>query len=106
MKRLLKLLTLVVVCLVIPSLAFASGEGEVASSASGMLGIGAGLGLGLAAVGGAYSQSRVISAALESIGRNPAAAGKMFMPWVLGCVFIETLVIFTFVISIFLQGKI
>ncbi|HQH27837.1 MAG TPA: F0F1 ATP synthase subunit C, partial [Oligoflexia bacterium] len=39
------------------------------------------IGMAVAAVGGAVSQSKAISVALESIARNPGAAGQMFLPW-------------------------
>lgn len=64
----------------------------------------AGLGMGIAAVGGAYGQGRVISAALESISRNPGSAGQLFLPWILGLAFIESLVIFTLVVAFKLMG--
>lgn len=55
------------------------------------------IGLALAAVGGAFAQAKIIAAAVESIARNPGAAGQMFLPWVLGVAFVETLVIFALV---------
>lgn len=70
------------------------------------LAIGAGLGLGLAAFGGGLGQGRTAAAALEGIARNPGASDKMFVPMILGLAFIESLVIYTFLIAIFLQGKI
>jgi F-type H+-transporting ATPase subunit c len=70
------------------------------------LAIGAGLGLGLAAAGGALAQGRAVSSAMEGLSRNPQASDKMFLPLILGLVFIESLVIYTLVIAFFLQGKI
>jgi F-type H+-transporting ATPase subunit c len=70
------------------------------------LAIGAGLGLGLAAAIGALAQGRAVSAAMEGLSRNPQASDKMFLPLILGLVFIESLVIYTLVIAFFLQGKI
>jgi F-type H+-transporting ATPase subunit c len=70
------------------------------------LAIGAGLGIGLAAAGGALAQGRAVSAAMEGLSRNPQASDKMFLPLILGLVFIESLVIYTLVIAFFLQGKI
>lgn len=66
----------------------------------------AALGIGIAAFGGAIGQSKAIAAALESIGRNPGAAGQMFLPWLLALVLIESLVIYAFVISLKLVGLI
>jgi F-type H+-transporting ATPase subunit c len=70
------------------------------------LAIGAGLGLGLAAAIGALAQGRAVSSAMEGLSRNPQASDKMFLPLILGLVFIESLVIYTLVIAFFLQGKI
>lgn len=87
-----------------PVLAFA--EGADGAAYFGSLAIGAAIAIGLAALGGTLGQGKAVSAALESIGRNPSASGKMLTPMVLGLVFMETLVIFSFVIAFFLQGKI
>ncbi len=70
------------------------------------LAIGAGLGLGLSAAVGALAQGRAVSSAMEGLSRNPQASDKMFLPLILGLVFIESLVIYTLVIAFFLQGKI
>ncbi|RIL08542.1 MAG: F0F1 ATP synthase subunit C [Proteobacteria bacterium] len=83
--------------------AFAEAAG---AAGGGNLAIGAGIAIGVAALGGALGQGKAVSAALDSIGRNPSASGKMLVPMVLGLVFMETLVIFSFVIAYFLQGKI
>ena len=71
----------------------------------GIVAIGAGIAIGLAAIGGALGQGKAVGAALESIGRNPSASGKLLTPMVLGLVFIETLVIFSFVVAYLLMGK-
>jgi F-type H+-transporting ATPase subunit c len=68
--------------------------------------IAAGLGIAIAAVGGAIGQSRAASAALEGIARNPSAASKLFTPMILGLALIESLVIYSLIISILLIGKI
>ena len=61
------------------SSAFAEGGApDNADSWKGQLALAIGLGLGLAAVGGAMGQGKAASAALEGIGRNPAAADKLF----------------------------
>ncbi len=74
---------------------------------SGSLGqLGAGLGIAIAAAGGAFGQGKVIAAAVDSIARNPGASGQMFLPWILGLVLIESLVIYAFVVSLKLVGLI
>lgn len=70
------------------------------------LALGAGIGLAIAALGGALGQGRTASAALEGIARNPGAADRMFVPMIIGLALIESLVLYTFIIAIFLQGKI
>ena len=105
MRFISALVTVLAAVLVVVEPAFAETAGEAASS-GGLGALGAGLGLGLAAAGGALGQGKVISGALDSIGRNPGAAGQMFLPWVLGLVFIEALVILTFIISLKLSGLI
>lgn len=71
---------------------------EGAKDSSGA--IGAALAIGLAALGGTLGQSNAVKAALDSIGRNPSAAGKVFTPMVIGLALIESLVILAFVIAI------
>ena len=60
------------------------------------IGLSAGLSVGLAAIGCGLGQGRATAAALEGISRNPQAADKIQTPMLIGLVFIETLVLFTF----------
>lgn len=64
----------------------------------------AGLTIAIAAFGGVIAQGKVASSALESIGRNPGAAGQMGTPMILGLVLIESLVIYALVIAAKLAG--
>jgi F-type H+-transporting ATPase subunit c len=66
--------------------------------------VGAGLAIGLAALGGGLSQGRTASAALEGMARNPQAADKLNTPMIIGLVFTETLVLFSFAIGARLAG--
>jgi F-type H+-transporting ATPase subunit c len=75
-------------------------------SDKGLFAIGAGIALGIAALGGALAQGRIGTAAMDGIARNPQAASSMQTPMILGLVFVETLVLFTFLIAFMLQGKI
>ena len=72
---------------------------DAATVHAGYLNLGQ-LALGIAVFGGAMGQGRVISAAVESISRNPGAAGQMFLPWILGVSLIESLVLFMFLVAI------
>lgn len=56
------------------------------------------LALGIAAFGGALGQGRVVAGVAEAIGRNPSAAGKLQLPLLLGLAFVESLVLFTWLI--------
>lgn len=87
------------------AVAFASGEGSGGSS-DGMMALAVALGMGIAAAGGAYGQSRAAAAALEGMSRNPNASDKVFVPMILGLAFIESLVLFTWVLLFLLSGKI
>ena len=62
--------------------------------------------IALAAFGGALSQGRTASTALDGIARNPGAADKLFTPMILGLALIESLVIYSLIISILLLGKV
>jgi F-type H+-transporting ATPase subunit c len=70
------------------------------------IGIAAGFGIALAAFGGALGQGRTAATALDGISRNPGAAGKLFTPMILGLALIESLVIYSLIISFALLGKI
>ena len=69
------------------------------------LAIAAGFGIAIAAFGGALAQGKAVTATMEGIARNPGAAGKMFVPMILGLALIESLVIYSLVISFSLVGK-
>jgi F-type H+-transporting ATPase subunit c len=87
-----------------PSLALAQ-EGA-AGGADAYIALAAGLGLGIAALGAALGQGRAVAAAMESIGRNPNSADRLFTPLLLGLALIEALAIYALVIAFLLQNKI
>lgn len=62
----------------------------------------AGFALGFAAAFGAIGQAMGLSAAAESIARNPSAAGEIRGVLILGLVLIESLVIYVLLISLIL----
>lgn len=82
--------------------AAAGGDGQVKAAVA----IAAGVAVALAAFGAALGQGRVGAAAMESIGRNPNAAEKLFLPLVLTLALLEALALYGFVIAILLQDKI
>lgn len=79
--------------------------GTDGSMGKGLIGLGAGLAIGLAAFGGGLGQGRAAGSQLEGIARNPGAADKMFVPYILGLAFIESLVLYAFVIAFLLRGQ-
>jgi F-type H+-transporting ATPase subunit c len=81
-----------------------AGGGD--SSVKAAIGIAAGIAVAIAAFGAALGQGRVGAAAMESIGRNPNAADRLFLPLVLSLALLEALALYGFVIAILLQGKI
>jgi F-type H+-transporting ATPase subunit c len=62
--------------------------------------IAAAFGMGIAAFGCGLGQGKIGAAALEGIARNPGAANAIFTPMLLSLAFVETLVLFTFLMII------
>lgn len=109
MKKLFAFLSVLVSTLMTTGWALAAesaagaGVGEATGAA---IGISAGLAVAIAAFGAALGQGRVGAGAMESIGRNPNAADKLFLPLVLTLAFLEALSLYGFVIAMLLQAKI
>jgi F-type H+-transporting ATPase subunit c len=74
--------------------------------ASTALGFALPVGLGMAAVGSGLGLGRAISSAMEAMGRQPEAAGKIQTAMIIGAAFIEALTIYAFVSVFVLSGKI
>lgn len=56
---------------------------------------------GTMAIGGmfpALAIGKIVSKAMESIGRNPESAGKLFVPMLLGAAFAEAIAIYSLVV--------
>lgn len=101
MKKWSMLLAVAVAAMVLAPAAFAQGAAEPAATGSlGVLGIAAAFGMGIAAFGCGLGQGKIGASAMEGIARNPAAAKAMFVPMILALVFVETLVLFTFLMII------
>ncbi len=103
MKRVLS------VCLALsglPSAAFAAEAGAKAGADSitylAVTVVVAGLGLALAAFGGALAQGNMAARAMDSIARQPEAAGRIQTAMLLGLAFIESLVIYCLLIAFIL----
>lgn len=98
MKKWIPVLATAIVMLLIAEPAFA----EVTDKA--YRGIGAGMAIGFAGLGGALGQGMAARGVYESISRNPQAVSKLNAPFYVGMAFIESLVIFSFVIAFTLTG--
>jgi F-type H+-transporting ATPase subunit c len=109
MKKLLAFFGILFTGVLTAGVAIAAAEGAAAAGDSQRavaIALSAGLAVAIAAVGAAFGQGRVGAAAMESIGRNPNAADKIFLPLVLSLALLEALALYGFVIAILLQGKI
>lgn len=89
----------------LPMLALAAPN-ETSGSERAVYGLAACLGMGIAALGCALGQGRAISSALEGICRNPSSAGKVLVPMLLGLAFVESLLIFTWLVALGVSGNI
>ncbi len=61
------------------------------------LGLAAPIAVGLAAIGSGLGLGRAVGSAMEAIGRQPEAAGKIQTGMIIGAAFIEALTIYAFV---------
>jgi F-type H+-transporting ATPase subunit c len=64
-----------------------------------------GFGLAIAAAFGALGQSRAITASVEAMARQPEAANRIFTSMIIGLALIESLVIYSLLISFMLLGN-
>ena len=72
---------------------------------TGLIGLGIGLGLGVAALGCGLGQGKLAASAMESIGRNPNSTNQLFVPMIIGLAFVESLTLYSLVMSFFLLGR-
>lgn len=70
-----------------------------------LLGLALPIGVGLAALGSGLGLGKAVSGAMEAMGRQPEAAGKIQTGMVIGCAFIEALTIYALVTVVMLMGK-
>jgi len=70
------------------------------------LGLALPLGVGLAAIGSGIGLGKAVGSAMEAIGRQPEAAGKIQTTMVIGAAFIEALTIYALLTVLIFQGKI
>ncbi|HUR36252.1 MAG TPA: ATP synthase F0 subunit C [Terriglobales bacterium] len=94
-KVLFVMMTLAVLMFATPAFAQAPATAPASSLGNwGLSGIGLGIAVGLAGMG----QARVAGSACEGIARNPGAKGGIQLAMILGLAFIESLVLFIWVL--------
>ena len=54
--------------------------------------------IAIGGLGPAFAIGRLVAKAMEAIGRNPEAAGKVFVPMLLGAAFAEAIAIYALVV--------
>ena len=68
----------------------------------GLIALADGFAVGLPTFGAALGQGRATAAAMESIGRNPASADRIFTPMIIGLALMEALGLYGLVIAFML----
>jgi F-type H+-transporting ATPase subunit c len=82
----------------IPAFAQTTGATQETGLSRGLGFLGAVVGVGIAAGLCGLGQGRIAAAACEGMARNPGAAARVQLALFIGLAFVETLVIFTFVV--------
>src|SRR5437660_4427948 len=91
-------LLLIAVILMVASPVYAQTSGGAAPTANWAIPIGVGLGMGLAAGLAGLGQGKVAGSVAEALARNPGARPGIQLALFIGLAFIESLVLFTFVL--------
>ena len=63
----------------------------------------AALAIGLGALGPGIGLGLIGSKAMEALGRNPEASGKIFVPFILGLAFTEAIGIYALVMALIIK---
>jgi F-type H+-transporting ATPase subunit c len=63
-----------------------------------VLALAKGLTIAIGGIGPALAIGRLVGKAMEAIGRNPEATGKLFVPMLLGAAFAEAIAIYALVV--------
>ncbi len=58
-----------------------------------------GMTMALGGLAPAFAIGKIVTKAMESIGRNPESAGKLFVPMLLGAAFAEAIAIYALVVA-------
>jgi len=106
LASMLALIGVVGLMLGMPGMVFAEEGGGAGSMHVGLIALAAGFAVGLPTFGAALGQGRATAAAMESIGRNPASADRIFTPMIIGLALMEALGLYGLVIAFMLQDKV
>lgn len=101
----MKRLTVAVLAVALPAVSFAAEAGKTIEGGSLFFAcavIAAGIGLGLAAAGCGLGQGLVAGRAMEAMARQPEMASKIQTAMLLGLAFVESLTIYSLLISFIL----
>lgn len=104
-KRLVMIVLFLILCFFSASAMAAEEKAGLDPSVKQMIALAAGFGVAIAAFGGALGQARGIASALDGIARNPGASGRIVTPMIIGLAMIESLVIYSLVVSLLLIFK-
>jgi len=74
-------------------------ENEVLKTALDLTMVAKGLAIGIGSIGPSLAIGKIGAKAMESIGRNPEAAGKILVPMLLAAAFAEAIAIYALVIA-------
>lgn len=85
--------------------AAAGGQAMASAIHTGLVAIAIGFSIAIAAGLGTLGQGRAAASAMEAIGRNPDSSNSLFVPFIIGLAFIESLVLYTLVIAFLLLAK-
>lgn len=70
------------------------------------LGLSLPLGVGIAAIGSGLGLGRAVGSAMEAIGRQPEAAGKIQLAMIIGAALIEALTIYALFTVFLFMGRV
>ncbi len=91
-----------------PMISFAEEAAHATGAAMGSAGwvaLAVGFGVSLAVVAATTAQGRIASAFMEGASRNPGAADAMKTQFILGLAFVESLVLFCWLLAYLLMGN-
>lgn len=100
MRRILTMTLMTV--LAVPAMAWAAEAGAAGDFPKAFAFLAAGLGFGLAAGLCGLGQGRAAGSAVDAMARQPGAIARIQTAMLLGLAFIESLVLFVFVIAVIL----